>query len=77
MHVNISYERLLHTEKWLLGKKSKNPFFHNWPNMHIFLNINYLHKQIIQMCAYAFLKLLFINEDRKVENRLGHIKKIV
>lgn len=45
--------------------------------MHFFFNINYLHKHIIQMCAYAFLKLLFINEDRKVENRFGQVKKIV
>lgn len=44
--------------------------------MHVFFNINYLHKHIIQMCAYAFPKLCLINEDRKVENRLGHIKKL-
>lgn len=44
--------------------------------MHFFFNINYLHKHIIRMCAYAFLKLCFINEDRKVGNSLGHIKKL-
>lgn len=44
--------------------------------MHVFFYINYLHKHIIQMCAYAFLKIIFINDDRKVENRLGHIKKL-